>query len=128
MAFQRAAVAFAEAKQARDAAIIISSDQGLSRRKVADAAGVTVGRVQQVISGADRKARNDLVDRLLEMASRRLPVESRDRYMEEWRAEVFAAELRPLARLYFALSLLRGSGALAAALVEERPIEKEERP
>lgn len=38
----------------RDRAILEASEMGFSRREVADAAGVTVGRVQQIVQGARR--------------------------------------------------------------------------
>lgn len=38
----------------RDRAILEASEMGFSRREVADAAGVTVGRVQQIVKG-DRR-------------------------------------------------------------------------
>jgi hypothetical protein len=37
------------ARRRRDAAIVLLSDFGVSRRKVGDMAGVTVGRVQQIV-------------------------------------------------------------------------------
>lgn len=128
--FRDAADSLAEAQQMRDAAIILSSEQGLSRRKVAAAAGVTVGRVQQVLSGTDSRGRSDLSKRLIQAAANRLPDEERERYLEEWQAEIEAARLRPMERLAFALSLLRGSSALSKALgsdsrSQRRVVEKE---
>ena len=120
-AFRDAADSLTEAQQMRDAAIIVSSAHGLSRRKVAAGAGVTVGRVQQVLSATDSRARRDLADRLLQMAANRLPAGERERYIEEWDAELAATELRPLARLAFALSLLRGSASLAKSLSSRGP-------
>ncbi|HEX7280082.1 MAG TPA: hypothetical protein VF255_10720 [Solirubrobacterales bacterium] len=118
-AFQDAASLLEEAQHMRDAAILVSSAQGISRRKVAAAAGVTAGRVQQVLSAADSGMQRDLADRLLQMAVNRLPAGERDRYAEEWTAELHALQLRPMARLTFVLSLLRGSIPLSKALRHE---------
>lgn len=115
-AFREAAASLEEAQQMRDAAIIVSSERGLSRRKVAAAAGVTVGRVQQVLSGTDSRTRKNLAERILEIAANRLPVPERERYAEEWRAELAASGMRPRARLAFALSLLWNSSSLLQAL------------
>lgn len=114
--FRDAAASLEEAQQMRDAAIIVSSERGLSRRKVAAAAGVTVGRVQQVLSGADSRARKDLAGRILEIAVSRLPRSERERYAEEWQAELAASGMRPRTRLAFALSLLWSSSAMSETL------------
>jgi hypothetical protein len=118
-AFRDAAGLLEEAQHMRDAAILVSSAQGISRRKVAAAAGVTAGRVQQVLSAADNGMQRDLADRLLRIAVNRLPAGERGRYAEEWNAELEALELRPMARLTFVLSLLRGSISLSKALRPE---------
>lgn len=115
-AFRDASASLEEAQQMRDAAIIVSSERGLSRRKVAAAAGVTVGRVQQVLSATDSRARRDLAERILEIAANRLPPTERDRYAEEWHAEILASGMRPRMRLAFALSLLWNSASLSASL------------
>lgn len=114
-AFQEAATSLKEAQQMRDAAIIVSSERGLSRRKVAAAAGVTVGRVQQVLSGTEGRARRDLTARILEMAVNRLPARERERYAEEWRAELAAPGMRPRTQLAFVLSLLWSGFSLSRA-------------
>jgi hypothetical protein len=113
-AFQKASRRLEEAQQLRDAAIIASSEQGFSRRKVAAAAGVSVGRVQQVL-GMDVGARRNLADRVLEIAVKRLPKRDQDRYSEEWHA-LLAEFDAPMTKLSVALSLLRGGSRLGREL------------
>ncbi len=116
VAFTQAANSLEEAQQIRDAAIVVSSEQGMSRRKVAAAAGVTVGRVQQVLSALDNRARFELADRILVTAVNRLPEQERNRWAEEIRADLESLGPRPMARLAFAVSVLRGSGQLKKEL------------
>lgn len=47
------------AREARDAAVVQASALGLSRREVAELAGITVGRVQQVVDAYDWSANDD---------------------------------------------------------------------
>lgn len=105
-AYRETAGALEEAQRIRDAAIIVSSELGMSRRKVASAAMITVGRVQQVLAATSRGARFDLADHLLDIAVKRLPPKERDRYARKWEAELTKAGREPLARLSFVLSLL----------------------
>lgn len=114
-AFKEASQLLEEAQQLRDAAIIASSEQGFSRRKVATAAGITVGRVQQVLTEVDIPARRKLADRVLEIAVKRLPKKDQDRYAEEWHALIAEFDA-PMAKLSVALSLLRGSASLKRTL------------
>jgi DNA-directed RNA polymerase specialized sigma24 family protein len=46
---RRVAAALETSKERRDAAIVKASDAGLSRRRVAGAVGLSVGRVQQIL-------------------------------------------------------------------------------
>lgn len=115
--FRGASRSLEEAQQLRDAAIIVSSEKGFSRRRVAAAAGVTVGRVQQVLMQTDRQAQSRLAKRLLQIGVARLPAKERSRYLDEWTAEL--AQARPVQRLSIALGLLRASGSLKKILSEE---------
>lgn len=113
--YMAAAHALDEAVAIRNAAILVASEQGFSRRAVARAAGVTVGRVQQVLSAAPSN-KTTLAQSLVRLAVDRLPSEHRDRYQEEWAAEIEAMGPRSTARLAFALSLLAYARRLGKTL------------
>lgn len=116
-AYEQAAISLEAAQSVRDAAILVASAEGLPRRAVARAARVTVGRVQQVISAADGRKKAALADRVLAIAVSRLPEDHRERYHEEWSAEMSAFNDRPLTGLAFALRLVQMTPSMRRALV-----------
>ncbi|HEX5146255.1 MAG TPA: sugar transferase [Conexibacter sp.] len=61
-----------------------------------------------------------LVARMIRAATDRLPPEQRDRYGEEFHAELQALEGRPITTLVRAVRILRGASSLAQALDGDR--------
>jgi hypothetical protein len=52
---RRVSEQFEKAKERRDAAIVRASDKGISRRRVADAIGLSRSRVQQILDERKRR-------------------------------------------------------------------------
>jgi hypothetical protein len=59
---------------------------------------------------------------LLSAAVRRLPVAQRDRYRDEWRAELAAYRGRPLGGILFAWRLRRRANSVSEAILEEEEL------
>jgi hypothetical protein len=111
--YRSAAAELEHATMMRDAAIAASSAQGVPRRVVADAAGVTVGRVQQVVSAYDSSTAVPIAERLVRWAATQLPREMVKRYDEEWRAELAEMHDRPLTCLLFAVGVTAAARRMA---------------
>jgi hypothetical protein len=69
-----------------------------------------------------------LCRRILRRAARRLPLEHRARYAEEWEAELLALPGGPVTKLVWALRTRAGVRALAAALAPNRRRVKAAKP
>jgi hypothetical protein len=117
--YRLALEALQEAVAVRDAAILANSAQGVSRRDVADAAGITVGRVQQVVSAHDSSSDGFLVERVLGWAVRQLPAELADRWEEEWRADLNVYRDRPVTQLACAVGLIAAARRIKGDLAHE---------
>jgi hypothetical protein len=59
-----------------------------------------------------------LSERIIRAAASRLPAQTRQRYEEEWLAELATLRDRRLSGVWVALSLLRGAHAMGSALEE----------